>query len=76
MKDAALRLIDRLPVASIVLPVQVRGELFNVLVLEAKRPANQARAAILGWRDAYAAIDTSSAVMLGAADSNRPALLN
>ena len=68
MKDAALRLIDRLPGASIILPVQALGELFNVLVLKAKRPANQARAAILGWRDAYAAVDTSSAVMLGAAD--------
>ena len=68
MKDAALRLIHRLPVASIVLPVQALGELFNVLVLKAKRPATNARAAILGWRDAYAAIDTSSAVMVNAAD--------
>jgi predicted nucleic acid-binding protein len=68
MKEAALRLIHRLPVASIVLPVQALGELFNVLVLKAKRPATNARAAILGWRDAYAAIDTSSAVMLSAAD--------
>ena len=66
MKEAALRLIHRLPVASIVLPVQALGELFNVLVLKAKRPATNARAAILGWRDAYAAIDTSSAVMLSA----------
>jgi predicted nucleic acid-binding protein len=68
MKEAALRLIHRLPVASIVLPVQALGELFSVLVLKAKRPATNARAAILGWRDAYAAIDTSSAVMLSAAD--------
>jgi predicted nucleic acid-binding protein len=57
-KGAALRLIQRLPVASIVLPVQALGELF-MLVLKAKRPATNARAAILGWRDAYAAIDTS-----------------
>ena len=63
MKEAALRLVQRLPVASIVLPVQALGELFNVLVLKAKRPATNARAAILGWRDAYTAIDTSSAVM-------------
>ena len=68
MKAAALRLIQRLPVASIVLPVQALGELFNVLVLKAKRPATNARAAILDWRDAYAAVDTSSAVMLSAAD--------
>ncbi len=32
MKEAALRLIQRLPVASMVLPVQALGELFNVLV--------------------------------------------
>lgn len=68
MKEAALRLIQRLPVASMVLPVQALGELFNVLVLKAKRPATNARAAILGWRDAYVAIDTSSAVLLSAAD--------
>ena len=47
MKEAALRLIQRLPVASIVLPVQALGELFNVLVFKAKRPATNARAAIL-----------------------------
>ena len=68
MKEAALRLIHRIPVASIVLPVQALGELFNVLVLKAKRPATNARAAILGWRDAYGAVDTSSALMLSAAD--------
>jgi predicted nucleic acid-binding protein len=68
MKAAALQLIQRLPVASVVLPVQALGELFNVLVLKAKRPATTARAAILGWRDVYTVIDTSSAVMLNAAD--------
>lgn len=68
MKESALRLILTLPPDSIVLPVQTLGELFNVLVLKAKRPATNARAAILGWRDAYPVIDTSSAVMLNAAD--------
>ena len=68
MRFRRIRFISGLPVASIVLPVQALGELFNVLVLKAKRPATNARAAILGWRDAYAAIDTSSAVMLSAAD--------
>jgi len=68
MKEAALQLIQRLPGDSIILPVQALGELFNVLVLKSKRPAANARAAILGWRDAYAVIDTSSAVMLSATD--------
>ena len=54
--------------ASIVLPVQALGELFTVLVLKAKRPAANARAAILGWRDTYAPIDASSAVIFNAAD--------
>ena len=68
MKEASLRLIQALPVGSIVLPIQALGELFDVLVLKAKRPATSARAAILGWQDAYAVIDTSSAVMLNATD--------
>jgi predicted nucleic acid-binding protein len=68
MKEAALHLLERLPVESIVLPVQALGELFNVLVRKAKRPAASARAAILSWRDAYPVIDTSSAVMLDATD--------
>jgi len=67
-KQAALGLIEALPGDSIVLPVQALGELFDVLVLKAKRPAANARAALLGWRDAYAVIDTSAIVMLNAAD--------
>lgn len=68
MKEAALDLIERLPAASIVLPVQTLGELFNVLVRKARRPAADARTAILSWRDAYPVIDTSSEVLVGAAD--------
>jgi len=68
MKEKALALIRNLPPASIVLPVQTLGELFNVLVLKAKRPAAEARTAILTWRDVYPLVDTSSAVMLSATD--------
>ena len=68
MKNAALTLLQDLPAGSIVLPVQTLGELFNVLVRKAKRPAASARTAILTWRDAYPAIDTSPAVMMNAAD--------
>jgi len=68
MKEAALQLIRKLPIGSIVVPVQTLGELFNVLVLKAKRPATNARAAILSWRDAYTVVDTSSVVMLNATD--------
>ena len=68
MKDAALQLIQRAPLGSIVVPVQVLGELFNVLVLKAKRPSSSARGAILSWRDAFPVVDTSSGVMINAAD--------
>ena len=68
MKEKALDLIQRLPAASVLLPVQTLGELFNVLVRKARRPAADARAAILGWRDAYALIDISPDVILSAAD--------
>lgn len=47
MKNAALELIQDLPAASIVLPVQTLGELFNVLVRKAKRSDASARTAIL-----------------------------
>src|SRR5262249_52034832 len=68
MRNRALELIQRLPPEAIVLPVQSLGELFNVLVRKAKRRPARARAAVLSWRDAYAAVETSAAVMVNATD--------
>ena len=68
LRDRALELIQRLPPASIVLPVQTLGELFNVLVRKAKRRPARARVAVLSWRDAYAVMETSAAVMISATD--------
>ncbi len=68
MRDKALKLIQRLPPGSIVLPVQALGELFNVLVRKAKRRPVRARAAVLSWRDAYAVVETSAAVIVDATD--------
>jgi predicted nucleic acid-binding protein len=68
MGRAALDLIDRLPQDSVVVPVQALGELFQVLVRKAGRTPADARSAILGWRDAFALIETSATVMLAAAD--------
>ena len=68
MRDKALDLIQRLPPAAIVLPVQILGELFNVLVRKAKRRPARARAAVLSWRDAYSVIETSASVMVNATD--------
>jgi predicted nucleic acid-binding protein len=68
MRDRALQVIQRLPQSSIVLPVQALGELFNVLVRKAKRKPARARAAVITWRDAYAAVETSAPVMVSATD--------
>jgi predicted nucleic acid-binding protein len=68
MREKALDLIQRLPADSVVLPTQVLGELFNVLVLKARKPATTARTAILTWRDAYPLSDTSATVIVNAAD--------
>jgi len=68
MRDKALDLIQRLPQGAIVLPVQALGELFHVLVRKARRSPVLARAAVLSWRDAYPAAETSLEVMISATD--------
>ena len=68
MKKAALDLVNKLPQASVALPVQTLGELFHVLVRKAARPPADARAAILSWRNAFALIETSGEIMLAASD--------
>jgi predicted nucleic acid-binding protein len=68
MRDKALKLIQRLPPEVVVLPVQTLGELFNVLVRKAKRRPGRAREAVLGWRDAYAVVETSASVIVNATD--------
>jgi len=68
MKKAALDLVEKLPQDSVVLPVQVLGELFQVLVRKAGRSPVKARAAILGWRNAFTLMETSPAVLLAAVD--------
>jgi predicted nucleic acid-binding protein len=68
MRERALELMQRLPPVAIVLPVQVLGELFNVLVRKVNRSPERARAAVLSWRDAFATFETSTPVMVNAAD--------
>jgi predicted nucleic acid-binding protein len=67
-KVNALELIQRLPVGSAMLPVQTLGELFQLLVRKANRTPAQARAAILGWRDAFPLIETSESAIVGTAE--------
>jgi predicted nucleic acid-binding protein len=50
MKKIALGILEKLPQNLVVLPVQVLGELFQVLVRKAGRTPRQARDAVLGWR--------------------------
>lgn len=64
----AIDVISRLPQDAAVLPVQVLGELFNVLIRKAGRSRAAARRAILAWRDGFALLGTSPAVMVAAAD--------
>lgn len=67
-RDIALGLVRQLPQEAVVIPVQVLGELFNVLVRKAGSSRSDARAAILGWRDTFALIETSPEIVLSAAD--------
>lgn len=68
MQRQALDLLDRLPRAHVLLPVQVLGELFSVLIRRAARPRDAARAIVSSWRDSFGVLDTSATVMLAAVD--------
>jgi len=68
MRRAALDLLRRLPPTAAIIPVQVLGELFNVLVRKGGSPRDQARAAIMDWRDSFPLIETSAAIVFAAAD--------
>jgi predicted nucleic acid-binding protein len=67
-RDAALTLIRRLPQEAAVVPAQVLGELFNVLVRKGGKSRGDARDALLSWRDAFPVVETSPEAMLAAAD--------
>jgi len=67
-RDVALNLVRRLPQEATIIPVQVLGELFNVLVRKGGKSRSDARAALLSWRDTFAVVETSPEVMLAALD--------
>lgn len=67
-RDAALALIRRLPQEATVVPVQVLGELFNVLVRKGGKSRIDARDALQSWRDTFPVVETSPEVMVAAAD--------
>ncbi|MEX0852343.1 MAG: PIN domain-containing protein [Bauldia sp.] len=67
-RDGALDLLSGLPPDSTVIPVQVLGELFNLLVRKAGRSRQRARDAVLSWHDAYPVVETTAPIMMVAAD--------
>lgn len=67
-RTIALQLVRQLPQDAAVIPVQVLGELFNVLVRKAGRSRTDARDALLAWRDTFATVETAPEIMLAAAD--------
>jgi len=67
-RNSALDLVQRLPQEAAVIPVQVLGELFNVLVRKAGKSRAEAREALLSWRDTFPVVETSPEIMLAAAD--------
>ena len=67
-RGSTLRLLRSLPPDETLIPVQVLGELFAVLVRKAKRSRTAAAAAILSWGDAFPLIETSANVLIAATD--------
>jgi predicted nucleic acid-binding protein len=67
-KQEALELISRLPQPDTLVPVQVLGELFRVLVRKGRVSPALARTTVLRSQDTYPLIETSSAVFLSAMD--------
>lgn len=69
MMAKALKLLRRIPRQNLVLPVQVLGELFLVLLGKGKRPPEEARSIVVNWRNAAPTlVDTTAEIMMAAMD--------
>jgi predicted nucleic acid-binding protein len=64
--EAARALLRRIPQLTVFLPVQVLADLFAALIGRGRRTPEQAQEAVLGWRDAYALVETSRRVLMSA----------
>lgn len=67
-RNAAVALFQQLSAETMVIPVQALGELYNVLVRKAGWTGDRARAALLGWRDAFVLASTTESALLSAID--------
>ena len=63
-----LELLRHVPQEAAVIPIQVIGELYHVLVRKAGRSPEIARDALLSWRDAFPVAGTTPEAMVTAAD--------
>lgn len=63
-RASAETLLRALPLANTIVPVQVLGELFNVLVRKAKWHHSTAERAVLNWRTTYLRIETTETLLL------------
>ncbi|MDX8524718.1 PIN domain-containing protein [Mesorhizobium sp. MSK_1335] len=67
-RDIVLELLRSVPQEIAIVPIQVLGELYNVLVRKAGRSREIARDALLSWRDAFPVTATTPEMMMMAAD--------
>ena len=65
-EERARLLVQGLPGAEVVLPVQVLGELYSVLVRKRRSAPGEARDIVSAWRDSYALAGTSAGVLTAA----------
>ncbi|MCG6116433.1 MAG: PIN domain-containing protein [Mesorhizobium sp.] len=62
-RQVALNTLNRLCNDDVVIPVQVLGELFNVLVRKAGRSAAEAQMALSQWRQSFTTADITADIM-------------
>lgn len=67
-RQSAAELMARLPEAAVILPVQVLGELYRVLVGRLHHTTQRAQEAILQWSDTFAVRDCTWTALQSALD--------
>ena len=65
-RDVAVDVFRKLPRETTLIPVQVLGELYRVLVRKWRGSPRAARATVAEWGDTYPLIETSPSVLLAA----------
>ena len=67
-QQQSLEFLEVVDPTLVVLPSQVLGELYRVLSGKADRPPGDARAAVLGWADAFSVADSTWSAFRAAFD--------